>query len=124
VGPGGTHVDAALVGAHRLDVVLLYPPGQRERAGQQDVERLGRVAFGEDRAARLVPLDRAVPGQPGELLLGERLEQEQVLQVRRAELLSHCASRYRCTSVTAIAPSPTAEATRLTELDRTSPAAK
>src|SRR6185295_7808391 len=32
--------------------------------------------------------------------------------------------RYSCTNWTAIAPSPTAEATRLTEPDRTSPEAK
>jgi len=37
--------------------------------------------------------------------------------------LSHLSLRYSCTNWTAIAPSPTAEATRLTELDRTSPAA-
>src|SRR3989442_5224416 len=37
--------------------------------------------------------------------------------------LSHISLRYSCTNWTAIAPSPTAEATRLTESDRTSPAA-
>ena len=31
-------------------------------------------------------------------------------------------SRYRCTSITAIAPSPTADATRLAESERASPA--
>src|SRR5438093_13665840 len=36
---------------------------------------------------------------------------------------SHISLRYSCTNWTAIAPSPTAEATRLTESDRTSPAA-
>src|SRR5207244_2317397 len=35
----------------------------------------------------------------------------------------HTSLRYSCTNWTAIAPSPTAEATRLTESDRTSPAA-
>src|SRR5439155_1351469 len=35
----------------------------------------------------------------------------------------HISLRYSCTNWTAIAPSPTAEATRLTESDRTSPAA-
>ena len=34
----------------------------------------------------------------------------------------HCPSRYRCTNVTASAPSPTADATRLTDWERTSPA--
>src|SRR4249920_1009866 len=37
--------------------------------------------------------------------------------------LSHLSLRYSSTNCTAIAPSPTAEATRLTEPDRTSPAA-
>src|SRR5437762_5185385 len=37
--------------------------------------------------------------------------------------LSHSSFRYSCTNWTAMAPSPTAEATRLTESERTSPAA-
>src|SRR5207253_4639517 len=36
---------------------------------------------------------------------------------------SHISFRYSCTNWTAIAPSPTADATRLTEAGRTSPAA-
>src|SRR4029079_11452492 len=36
---------------------------------------------------------------------------------------SYISFRYSCTNWTAIAPSPTAEATRLTESERTSPAA-
>src|SRR5438876_402265 len=37
--------------------------------------------------------------------------------------VTHISFRYSCTNWTAIAPSPTAEATRLTEAERTSPAA-
>ena len=36
----------------------------------------------------------------------------------------HSVSRYRCTNMTAMAPSPTADATRLADSARTSPAAK
>src|SRR5262252_288611 len=39
-------------------------------------------------------------------------------------LPSHISWRYSCTNRTAIAPSPTADATRLTDSGRTSPAAK
>src|SRR5438132_6120201 len=45
---------------------------------------------------------------------------ERLLNIR----LSHLSLRYSCTNWTAIEPSPTAEATRLAEPDRTSPAAK
>ena len=38
--------------------------------------------------------------------------------------LGQPSARYRCTNITAIAPSPTADAQRLTEPWRTSPAAK
>ena len=71
---------------------------------------------------------RAVGGDPGQLVLGQVGEQEQLAQPLRGQVLAgihlrtHWSARYRCTSVTAIAPSPTAEATRLTESARTSPA--
>ena len=121
---GGTHVDAALVGADGFYVVLLDPAGDGECTGQQDVEGLGRVAFDKDRATGRELLDVTPIGQPAELIVGQRLEQEERLQLGGGDLTGHWVSRNVCTRVTAIAPSPTAEATRLTELARTSPAAK
>src|SRR3712207_7067507 len=50
-----------------------------------------------------------------ELVVAQRLEQEQLPQLAAAQGVTHSFSRYRCTRVTAIAPSPTADATRLTE---------
>ena len=44
--------------------------------------------------------------------------------LRRFQAAPHISFRYSCTNWTAIEPSPTAEATRLTEPERTSPAAK
>ena len=83
------------------------------------MEAVRRIALGDDVAARGHRHLVGVLGDPRQLLLVEGLEQEQGPQVH---LRAHCSARYRCTSVTAIAPSPTAEATRLTDSDRTSPA--
>src|SRR4029077_7859326 len=78
-------------------------------------------------------LDVTFAAEPHELVVGELLEQEQLAQFLRAadhgraargRYGAHVRSRYRCTSMTAIAPSPTAEATRLADSARTSPAAK
>src|SRR5277367_6498775 len=63
--------------------------------------------------------------QRRELLVGERLEQEQGAQLVGVTWeLGHDSARYRCTNITAIDPSPTAAATRLAESARTSPATK
>src|SRR3954468_1502351 len=70
-------------------------------------------------------------GEPPQLLVVERLEEEQLSQLVGGQHLCavedrrggrHGDTRYRWASVTAIAPSPTAEATRLTESARASPA--
>jgi hypothetical protein len=92
VGLGSPGVHPALVGAADLHLVAVHLPGHRHRAGQQHVEARRVVALGVDLAGRL-GLDPAVLGQPVQLLVVERLEEEQRLQVARGQPLGHCASR-------------------------------
>src|SRR5215217_3718081 len=64
---------------------------------------------------------------PTHLLVRALLEQERGLQLGNQRLVHHFAptsARYRWTNETAIAPSPTPEATRFTEPCRTSPTTK
>ena len=77
VGLHGTHVHTDLVGPHRLDVVRADLAGQRHRAGQQHDERLRRLSLGEHDAPGPQLGDPAVLDQPVELLVVERLEEEQ-----------------------------------------------
>src|SRR6202044_2509332 len=100
------------------------PPALYHGALDQHVEAAGGLALGEDRAGR-DDLDAPLLAQPGDLLVGELLEQEERAQLFRVARGYRChdkVSRYRCTNITAIAPSPTAEATRLADSARTSPA--
>ena len=83
------------------------------------MEAARRLALGDDVLARRHLDDVGMLADPGQLLVAEVGEKEQVAQFHRR---THCSARYRCTSVTAIAPSPTADATRLTDSARTSPA--
>ena len=73
----------------------------------------------------LADLERALGAVPGELvkpLVGQVCESRDSAQL--AGPRRHASLRYLCTSSTAIDPSPTADATRLIDWSRTSPAAK
>jgi hypothetical protein len=133
----GSGVGAAVVGANELDLAPLHPTRHRHHPGQQHEEaRRGRTFAGDDRARRVLD-DPTEPGDPRELIGLQGLEEEQRPKlVRRQPLrltlcwfgslahgLAHWCSRNPWTSWIAIAPSPTADATRFTELARTSPAA-
>lgn len=123
-----TDIGAAVVGAVDLHVLVADPARHDDRAGEQHVEALCGVALDDDLLAHRNRDDVAVLAHPPELIVVEVLEEEQAAQLVRwdADLVvgcgGHCSSRYRCTSVTAMAPSPTADATRFTESARTSPA--
>jgi hypothetical protein len=72
-------IDAGIGRPGGLDVVAADPARQHHRAGQQHVQGTGRLALG---------IDRSWPGndhpalaaQPGQLIVGELLEQEQAPQ--------------------------------------------
>src|SRR4051794_5607548 len=109
-----------------VDVELLAPVGEVPRADarrlRRDDLRLGTVRV--ELLARLGHLDllEAVGDQDRDLQAGESIG----FSVIRHDELLHVAGnwlRYWCTNWTAMAPSPTADATRLTEPERTSPAA-
>ncbi len=127
VGLEGTRVHAALRRPADLHVVGAHPARQDQAALQQCVEAGGGGALGVDRT-RLDQLDVPSLAEPGELVVGELLEKEKGAQLVDAAFhlgcrgFGHLFSRYLCTSMTASAPSPTAEATRLAESERASPA--
>ena len=114
-------VDPALVGADDLDLVAADESAHHQRAAEQHVEALGRVALFDEVVSRRDVDGLGVLGEPRQLRVIEVFEQEQRAQLAGVRAI-HCSSKYRCTRVTAIAPSPTAEATRFTDSDRTSPA--
>src|SRR3712207_9510757 len=62
----------------------------------------------------------AAGGEVGQVVLVDLVEQRDRPQLRRGD---HVVARYWCTRWIAMAPSPTAEATRFIESSRTSPAA-
>ena len=79
-------------------LVAVHLAAQRDRAVEQHVEAGRRLALGVDGAPAADALDAAVLGQPVELLVVERLEQEQRRAARPASARSsrrvgHCASR-------------------------------
>src|SRR5205085_12251898 len=115
-------VDAGARRPHRLDLVAADAAGHRHRAVEQEGEALRGSPFGRDDRPGRVGDDVAVLGHPGELLVVEVGEEEQLSQLVGGEGRAHRSSRYRCTRVTAMAPSPTAEATRFTDADLPSPA--
>ena len=123
-----TRVHPALRGA--IDHQILPARQLREHHGSvhQNVEARRRITLRVHRP-RLDRFDTPVSTELRQLCVGELLEQEQrpqFLRITRGatlRLLGHGFARYLCTSITAIAPSPTADATRLAESDRTSPAA-
>ena len=119
-------VHAAGIGAVDLDIVGADSAEQRDRTFQEDVERGGRLTFAEDPAG-LDLLDVPFSTQPAQLFFIQFLEQEEspnLVDITGKVVSSshHLISRYRCTSMTAMAPSPTAEATRLADSARASPA--
>ena len=77
VGLGGAGVGRRVVGPVDLDLVAAGQPGQHERAGQQHEEAGGLVALGDHRLARRDRPRPAVLGQPVQLVVAQRLEQEQ-----------------------------------------------
>ena len=92
-------------------------------SGNADVNAAENIAAGRAVTARgggtvVRPVNRE-PRRPDPATPGSRSRHPPVVDLRGGR---QCSSRYRCTSVTAIAPSPTADATRLTDWDRTSPA--
>ena len=133
-------VDAGLLRADGLHGVAADEPAHRDGARKQHVEAQRRFPLADDVLPRRDLDDVGVLGHPPELLLVELGEQEQLAELSRSRVrplarrrrfartlarrrrFAHCSARYRCTSVTAIAPSPTADATRLTDSARTSPA--
>src|SRR4030095_15369502 len=124
--PDRTGVRAAWAGRRGgLDLLAVRQLGQRDHPVEQH-EATGRLVTLVEHRADIERLDVALTGQPAELLVVQRLEQEQRLDLVRGQsyqLGHHSTSKYRCTNVTAIAPSPTAEATRFPGSARTSPAA-
>ena len=113
--PHGPGVDATLCCGGEQDVVVAAAAELLHLAVEEDVEARCRRALAEDLRWPVEGLHVATGGDPVELIVGERLEQEQRAQFVRGQAFAHSLSRYRCTSVTAIAPSPTAEATRFTD---------
>ena len=118
-----TGVGAVVVGAEQLDLAALDATRHRHRPGEQHEEARGRRAFRVDRGTGRIRDDSTALGEPRELLVAQVLEQEQGPQLLRFQPFGHWCSRYVWRSWIAIAPSPTAEATRLIELALTSPAA-
>ena len=118
-------IGAAIVGAEQLDLAPLHAAQHGERPRKQHEEARGERAFGVDRAPGRILDDATAPGEPHELVVAEMLEEKQGPQLVRRQPFGfgHRCSRYVWRSWIAIAPSPTAEATRLIELARTSPAA-
>src|SRR4029079_4503681 len=88
--------------------------------GEQDPHVVGRLPFTE----QFVPFrDRDLitdSHQLGQLLLAETFGEKRVVKVVGD---GHMVSRYMCTRLTAVEPSPTADATRFIDARRTSPAA-
>ncbi len=83
-----------------------------------------RVAAGEDHLAVVELHPLPVLREPGELLRGEVGQERDLRQPRGLRLQGpHSFARYGWTRETAMAPSPTPDATRFTEPARTSPAA-
>jgi len=75
--------------AVHLDVVAAHPAHQHQGAFEQDIETGGRVALGVD-GTGLERLDPAFPAQPGQLVRGQLLEQEQRAQlIGLARLVGH-----------------------------------
>jgi hypothetical protein len=81
-------VRTALRGPAGLDVEAAGPAGHHQLAVDQDVERGGRLAFGEQRSRR-ERLDTAVGAQDAELGLREVFEQEKGAQLVGQALLAH-----------------------------------
>jgi hypothetical protein len=119
-------VGTAVVGAEQLDLAPLHAAQHGDRPREQHEEAGGGGPFGVDRATGGILDDATALGEPRELVVAEILEEEQGSQLFRREAFGfgHRCSRYVWRSWIAIAPSPTADATRLTEADRTSPATK
>src|SRR5205823_3032630 len=90
-------------------------------------EAAGRVALAADVLAGGEVDHVGVLADPGQLILVEGLEEEEPAQGCWVQFRTfgrrHRFSNQRCTRLTAIAPSPTAEATRFTDPPRTSPTA-
>jgi hypothetical protein len=90
VGPGRAGVGAAvrrLVDQHVLAVGVL---GQPQAAVEQHVQRVGRVALGEDDGVAVEHPDLGVVGDPLQVLVAQRLEQEQRAQLVQADLRGGC----------------------------------
>ena len=95
---------------------------------EQQLQAAGLLALLGDHLARR-DVARVRDGGPlRELLVGELVEEVDRAQLvegdRRRGRVAHASTRYSWISETAIEPSPTAEATRLIERARTSPATK
>ena len=116
-------VGAPLRGSVGLDVIGTDLARQRDLAVEHHVEAGGGLSLAIHVAGFDV-LDAALAAQPVQLLVVEFLEQEQRAKFVDAagQALGHSFSKYRWTSMTAIAPSPTADATRLADSARASPA--
>ena len=101
---------------HHVDPVDAARP--LDRALGDHHEPLHRLALDGDRVANLERSLDAARRECGQRLVVDALEQVEV-----GQQLDHSApARYSCTKLTAIDPSPTAEATRFIDWLRTSPA--
>jgi hypothetical protein len=91
-------VDAAVVGAHRLDLAAPHEADHAERPLQEHEEALRRLALDRHlRAGRAVD-DVAVVRHPGQLVVAEVLEEEEPPQLVEGQPLlgrRHRSSRYR-----------------------------
>src|SRR6185437_9197457 len=96
-------------------------PRQFQFTIEQHPEGIRELTLAEENLPHWECHFRAQSREGMKLLVGELLEQEGGSEIVNKH---HSLSRYLCTRCTAIAPSPTAEATRFIEERRTSPATK
>src|SRR5207244_6904261 len=91
---------------------------------EHDVERARALALVEEQLARCEPPLAPGPGEPRQLRVAEARQDRDVSQALDGHRAAGVRTppRYWCTSCTAIDPSPTADATRLMDWSRTSPA--